>query len=266
MRWLIAVMIAVVLWTPAAAQAGSQAYEIAGRRVILYTPPGLGDRPAPLILMLHGGGGNARHFQRDTNFEAQARRSRFRLAYVDGSPIRLGGARALAWNAGRCCGPPAERGADDAGVLVAVIKAARSRGLVGEAPVWILGHSNGGMMAYRMACEHGALISGVMVMAGTLMVDRCAGARGVSVLHIHGDADRNVPTGGGQGENTISKAHYRSLEETERMMRRAGAKMRVIIAEGGAHKLRSLEAAMNAQLEMSLGELLDRAVHGGTSR
>ena len=53
-------------------------------------------------------------------------------------------------------------------------------------------------MAYRMACQSADLIAGIASLAGTTFLDpnRCTPSQPVNILHIHGDADINVPYAG----------------------------------------------------------------------
>lgn len=66
------------------------------------------------------------------------------------------------------------------------------------------GHSNGGIMAYRLACELSSRVVGVGVQSAVLGVDQCAPTAPVSLIHIHGTGDRNVPINGGVGDKGIS--------------------------------------------------------------
>jgi len=63
-----------------------------------------------------------------------------------------------------------------------------------------VGHSNGGIMSYRLACELGDRIVGIGVVGASLGVDACAPPAPVSLIHIHGLADVNHPIEGGPGE------------------------------------------------------------------
>lgn len=65
--------------------------------------------------------------------------------------------------------------------------------------IYVTGFSNGGMLAYRIACELGGSVAAIGVQSATLEYSPCQPAAPVSVLHIHGDADANVPLGGGRG-------------------------------------------------------------------
>src|SRR5690606_11379293 len=64
--------------------------------------------------------------------------------------------------------------------------------------VFVLGHSNGGYMAYRMACERADAITAIASLAGNAssMPEACTPSRPVNVVHLHGTADDTVPFAG----------------------------------------------------------------------
>jgi len=63
--------------------------------------------------------------------------------------------------------------------------------------VYLIGHSNGGFMSYRMACDAGDQITAIVSLAGADYVDEsaCTPSVGVSVLQIQGTADATVAYG-----------------------------------------------------------------------
>ncbi len=77
-------------------------------------------------------------------------------------------------------------------------------------------------MSYRMACESMPNLRGIVNLAGSSFHDakRCAGARAVPVLHIHGTADSTIRYDGG---SRAGGARYPGARETvERWASRAG--------------------------------------------
>ena len=63
--------------------------------------------------------------------------------------------------------------------------------------IYATGHSNGAMMAYRLAAEAAEKVAAIAPVAGMMVVERFAPARPVPVLHIHSvDDPRALYTGG----------------------------------------------------------------------
>lgn len=175
----------------------------------LYVPRSLPrDRAVPLLVALHGGFGSGEQFEANSGFDALADSHRFIVAYPDGTPIRSRGALsdARVWNGGRCCGPAARDQVDDVGFISQVIDEISDRYAIDDRRVYAAGHSNGAIMSYRLACELSEKIVAIGVQAGSLEVDVCSPTQPVSVMHVHGTADRNLPIEGGAGEGAAGIA------------------------------------------------------------
>jgi polyhydroxybutyrate depolymerase len=88
---------------------------------------------------------------------------------------------------------------DDVGYLKKLIAEIRAAYHVDEKRIFIVGHSNGGAMSYRMACEHADVLAGVSILAGDMPVSPetvCKPARSLTVLNVHGTADMSVSFAG----------------------------------------------------------------------
>lgn len=155
--------------------------------------------PAPLVLALHGGGGSGRQFERSSGIDAVAAARGAVVVYPDGIAPSPDVDLLRTWNAGLCCGPAVAEAVDDVGFVRVLIDDLLARYALDPRRVHAVGHSNGAMMGYRLACELGDRIASVAVQAGNLGLPSCAPAGPVSLLHLHGDADENVPIGGGLG-------------------------------------------------------------------
>jgi polyhydroxybutyrate depolymerase len=99
------------------------------------------------------------------------------------------------WNATDGCCDYDETGVDDVGYLTDLISELIERFAVDQRHIIIVGHSNGGFMGYRMACEPNSPISALVSIAGATWLNAadCQATRPVSVLQIHGDSDENMP-------------------------------------------------------------------------
>jgi polyhydroxybutyrate depolymerase len=150
--------------------------------------------PLALVVALHGGGGNGANLEAHVGLDAIADREGFLVVYPDGSG-RLGDLL-LTWNSGNCCGFALDQQADDVAFLRALVSHLSQRFAIDPARVYATGMSNGGMMSYRLACEASDLFAAVAPVAGALNVD-CEPSEPLSVLAIHGTADRHVLFEGG---------------------------------------------------------------------
>jgi polyhydroxybutyrate depolymerase len=74
--------------------------------------------------------------------------------------------------------------------------------------------SNGGMMAYRLACDAPDLFRDVAAVAGTDNTASCAPRRPVSVLHIHARDDDMVLFNGGAGRDRSAVTDFVSVSDS----------------------------------------------------
>lgn len=159
-----------------------------GRAFILHTPPLLRRIPAmtdgrPAMIVLHGIKDTPEHFESVAHFDDYADRDGNLVAFPEG--LRE------SFNAGLCCGDASAYGVDDIGFLSDVVSDLRARG---AGRITVVGFSNGGMMAYRLACARPDVVDTIGVMSGTLEVPHCDGP--IHALHLHGLKDTAVPFGG----------------------------------------------------------------------
>lgn len=155
----------------------------------LYIPAGL-SAPAPLVVMLHGGFGSAQQAERAYGWNQLADSAMVAVAYPDG----IG----RAWNTnGGCCGRPGREGIDDVGFIDAVVNDIGTHIAIDQNRIYATGISNGGMMAYALACNT-ATFAAIGADAAT-QLDACAAPRPTSVMHIHGTADRMIRYDGEPG-------------------------------------------------------------------
>ena len=116
------------------------------------------------------------------------------------------------WNAGTCCPFATFELVDDVAFFDELIASLISQYDIDTDRVWVVGHSNGGMMAYRLACELSTRVTAIGVAAGALVIDTCAPARPVSALHVHGELDTVVPLTGGNSLGIVFPSTQLSVE------------------------------------------------------
>ena len=103
------------------------------------------------------------------------------------------------WNATNVCCDFDKTGVDDATYLSNLIKEIQAEYKIDPKRVYLIGHSNGGYMSNRMACDHADQIAGIVSLAGSTWADqtKCKPKDEVSVLLIHGTEDDAVKYKGG---------------------------------------------------------------------
>lgn len=168
--------------------------EIGGARhakVILpkdYTPA----KSYPLVILLHGYGANADAQNVIFGLKERTTDRQFILVMPDGTKDDSGH---RFWNAGpSCCDFDGTHPVDDVAYLTGLIDESEKIYAVDKKNVNFVGHSNGGYMSYRMACEIPERIHRIAVLAGAVDSDPkyCVSDKPVSVLHMHGTADEIV--------------------------------------------------------------------------
>lgn len=155
----------------------------------VHVPGSLAAEPA-LVVMLHGALGSAAQAEGAYGWNPAADRAGFLVAYPDGDH--------RTWNAGGCCGPPADNGVDDVAFVAAIVAELQDEFGVDPARTFATGMSNGAMMAYRLACETD-LFAAIAPVAGTI-VTVCDDPSPTSVVHIHGLDDDMVRMDGEIGD------------------------------------------------------------------
>ncbi len=185
------------------------------RRYIVHVPPRAAGRQLPVMLALHGGGGSGAQFQRENRLDPVADREGFLAVYPDGTG-RLSG-RLLTWNSGvHCCGWAREHAVDDTGFLVAVLDDLGGRAPIDPRRLYATGHSNGAMMAYRLAAEHADRVTAIVAVGGALDVAEFRPARPVAVLDIHSVDDPRALYAGGLGPAFPGTSHRVEHQPVER--------------------------------------------------
>ncbi|MDT5013236.1 MAG: polyhydroxybutyrate depolymerase [Mycobacterium sp.] len=148
----------------------------------LYQPEGLA-KQSPLVVVLHALGANTVNAEQSMGWDKQADQGRFAVVYPEG----IG----WTWNANGCCGEAGQKGTDDVGFITAVIDRVPD---IDRSRIYVTGFSNGGLMAYTLACTTD-IFAAIGPVAAT-QVDPCRSPHPTSVMAYHNLDDPTVRFGG----------------------------------------------------------------------
>lgn len=156
----------------------------------------------PLVILLHGFGGTAE--QEDTYLTMRFRASEKAFVLVTPQGLSTPAGTAIPggpdysgrpfWNATDFCCDFARTRVDDVSYLNRLIDAVSAEYKIDPRRIYVFGHSNGGFMANRLACEIGDRLAGIASLAGGTFdqVAKCAKPVAVPFLQIHAPNDDTV--------------------------------------------------------------------------
>ncbi|MBN8815840.1 MAG: polyhydroxybutyrate depolymerase [Sphingomonas sp.] len=267
-------------WSPAAQAAGcaigkpGETVRVAvpgtERSVVIHMPAGRADRPAPLVFLFHGSGGNGLGALEHAKLATTADRYGFIVVAPDGGiPIT---SRNFVWN---IPGVPAVTGrmptatdADDVAFVLATIDWLTAQRCADRTRVYATGISGGGRLSSWLGCvaadRFAAIAPVVGLRAGNpLAADKthpdpatCRPSRPMPVLAFAGDADTTNPIAGGgapywQYPMTAAEARWADLNGCRKPLARRevsakiyeegytacrkGADVRARVTIGGPH-------------------------------
>lgn len=161
----------------------------------------------PLIIAMHGGGGSAEQFESSNLLTPKTNQANYIVVYPDGvaAPGPLG---LRTWNGGACCGYASENNIDDVKFVRELITYLAANYKINTKRVYATGHSNGGIMSYRLACELSDRIAAISPNAAAMLLPTCTPTRPVPLQHTHSRPDTNVPTLGGVGTGPSSNVAW----------------------------------------------------------
>lgn len=159
---------------------------------------------APVVLVFHGGFGTGARVAAQTGFDAEAEKRGFVAVYPDG----IG----RTWNAGLCCGAANRLDLDDVGFVTKLLDKLGRQRQIDPQRVFATGISNGGLFSYVLACRLAVRIAAAAPVAATLDSD-CKPRQPVSILHVHGLDDQNIPFAGGDGPRGVVDVEWPPVQQ-----------------------------------------------------
>jgi polyhydroxybutyrate depolymerase len=152
--------------------------------------------PSALIVLLHGYASSGMAQLGDFGLAEVAEADDILVAYPDGTTDGLG---SRFWNATDACCDLNGTGVDDVAYLIAIVDDVAARFAVDPGRVFAVGHSNGGFMSHRLACDHADRFAAIVSLAGATWNDaaECQPEQPVAMLQVHGDDDQTILYAGG---------------------------------------------------------------------
>ncbi len=165
------------------------------RSYIVYLPPGYdGSTALPLVIGLHGAGGDGAQMANSSGFTTLAMQTNTIVAYPDGVE-----------NFWRYLSQPQvndianDNPVDDVGFLTLLLDTLVADYNVDESHVSMIGYSNGGLMAQTLRCVLDDRLSSVAIVGSVMtyrLAQSCLGAEPVPFMIVLGTEDRSFPQGG----------------------------------------------------------------------
>ena len=174
------------------------------REYILHVPASYdSNTPTPLVINFHGFGGCAADYSEVIgdfyNLDSLADISNFLVAYPQAVVREKGAAY---WDPG----DDGSQNINENDVYFAeqLISDISNEYNVDLSRVYATGYSNGGMMAYGLACSRGDLIAAAGIMSGIMLQGTCDVNEYTSIIHFHGIADDVLPYEGNQDFQSVA--------------------------------------------------------------
>jgi polyhydroxybutyrate depolymerase len=128
----------------------------------------------PVLVVLHGRGMTPAATEAMTGFRP----------VVGGAILVYPAGVGLSWNAGTCCGAAHQQGVDDVSFIGAVVKEVlHTQADASSRQVFVAGFSNGGRMAFRLACALPGVFAGI-ASTEAVPVHPCPDGRALPVLEM----------------------------------------------------------------------------------
>jgi len=161
------------------------------RTYLVHIPPSYNEgNLTPLVIALHGGGGDGKRAEKFTLMSQQSDKDGFILVYPDAIEGH--------WNDGRGVNKyrSHREDIDDVGFISVLIDVLAEDYNIDMKRVYVTGSSNGGLMSNRLACELTDRITAIAPVIGSIaenIAARCPPTRPIPVLMINGTNDPMVP-------------------------------------------------------------------------
>ena len=173
------------------------------RSCIVHVPPGYdSSAPAPLVIMLHGGGGTAKAAIWETGWAEKADKEGFLAVFPNAVARDPSQGSSFArnpqlWNDGSDRFYSDQKAVNDTRFIAALLDDLSARFSVDRRRVFVTGFSNGASMSFLIGAQLSNRIAAIAPVAGACWIDPVPLKRPVPMLYITGTEDPLNPIDGG---------------------------------------------------------------------
>jgi len=181
------------------------------RTYILHIPPQYNPKKTfPLVLLFHGGGGNAKQALENYGLVEKADTEGFILASLNGTGLLKN--RLLTWNVGFGFGYAMRNNLDDIGFTRKVIYDIENIIHIDSKRIYLTGISNGGILCHFLAAKLSDKIAAISPIVATVGGKKSAEGscflpsqpnEAVSVIAFNGLLDKHIPFEGGLQKKSV---------------------------------------------------------------
>ena len=173
-------------------------YTVGGDRPVTVNLPDSLANPAPLLILLHSASTSGAHQENYMHLGPVAKKNGLIYIAPDGMTNPEG---KRFWNASKSCCNRYKQEVDDVAYINSLIDEISKKTPVDSKRIYLIGHSNGAFMSFTFACKTNK-IAAIVAIAGAMDTESdCTPSTPVSLLNIHGTADKTIKVTGGVMNN-----------------------------------------------------------------
>jgi polyhydroxybutyrate depolymerase len=193
---------------------GTLSYQNNQRKYILHIPESYdGKTPVPMVVFLHGGGGNAQTAQGFSNFNQVSDENGFLMLYPQAFFETAD--NSYAWADGRGLAPD-KLGIDDVGYVDALVTALKAEYKIDTQKIYVCGFSNGSFLTQRIAFQKNNQYAAIGTLGGTMnesLYNSGNPERAIPMVFVFGTADPLVPYDGGYVSGNTELEPVKSIDD-----------------------------------------------------
>ena len=164
------------------------------RSYLLLIPSDLpNQQPVPVVFAFHGYTITPTGMRYASRMDDIADREKFIVVYPKGIEFSWN----TGWKEGTHGGYALANNVDEPAFIRQILADLDTFTKIDPKRIYAMGHSQGGMVAYRLGCEMSDTFAAIASVAGVHLFSDCNPTQAVSVVHVHTISDPHVPFSGG---------------------------------------------------------------------